>query len=156
MLFRSSTTAQYVTANAQANITSVGTLTSMSVSGNIQSGNIRTAGLISATGNVTANGVFSTGNVSATGNIIVPAGKYFIGDGGFISNVQAASNVIATTIANGTTSIQVVESGGNLLYSVGGITVATWDSITAGFTANVKTSGNVTATGNVKIGRAHV
>ena len=60
--------AQFVTQAAQANITSVGTLTSLSVSGNTTSGNVLTGGLISATGNLTSGNV-STGIVSATGNI---------------------------------------------------------------------------------------
>ena len=56
----SATTAGTVTTNAQPNITSTGTLTSLSVSGNITGGNLVTGGAVSATG----NGTF--GNVSAT------------------------------------------------------------------------------------------
>lgn len=44
----SATTAETVTGNAQANITSVGTLTSLAVTGNITSGNVTGANLISA------------------------------------------------------------------------------------------------------------
>ena len=95
-------TAQTVTANAQANITSVGTLTSLSVTGNTQSGNLRTIGLISATGNITGGNV-STGNVdsgnlrtvglvSAGGNIIatgnITGGNLLVG-----SNIAMLSNV---------------------------------------------------------------
>jgi hypothetical protein len=39
--------------NAQPNITSVGTLTSATVSGNFNAGNIGTGGLITASGNIT-------------------------------------------------------------------------------------------------------
>ena len=83
-------TAQTVTANAQANITSVGTLTSLSVTGNTQSGNLRTIGLISATGNITGGNVstgnISAGNVSTVGNIT--GGNLLVG-----SNVAMLSNV---------------------------------------------------------------
>ena len=52
-----------VTAN-QPNITNVGTLTSLTVSGNATSGNVLTAGIISSTGNATHSNV-TTGIVSA-------------------------------------------------------------------------------------------
>ena len=56
------TTAVTVTGNAQANITSVGTLSSLSVSGNTTSGNILTAGIVSATGNITGNYILGNGS----------------------------------------------------------------------------------------------
>ena len=91
----SATFAGTVTANSQPNITSVGTLTSLSVSGNTTSGNLLTGGLISATGNVTG------------GNVI---GTYLWGDGSNITGVVAGSastqlpvkNATASTIAAGT------------------------------------------------------
>ena len=74
----SAATTGTVTGNAQANITSVGTLTSLnsgtiSSSGNVTGANILTSGLISATGNITTANSF-VGNlvgttVSATGNV---------------------------------------------------------------------------------------
>jgi len=60
--------AQYVTQNAQANITSVGTLTGLSVSGNTTSGNLLTGGLISATANITGGNLITTGLLSVAGN----------------------------------------------------------------------------------------
>jgi hypothetical protein len=60
-----------LTTAAQTNITSVGTLTSLSATGNVQGGNLRTAGLISATGAVTAasvvGGVITGTSTSVTG-----------------------------------------------------------------------------------------
>jgi hypothetical protein len=47
------TTAGTVTTAAQPNITSVGTLTSVTVTGNVAGGNLTTAGQVVATGNVT-------------------------------------------------------------------------------------------------------
>jgi hypothetical protein len=82
--------AQYVTQNAQANITSVGTLTSLSVSGNVDAGNLRTAGLVTATGNVSG------------GNIIVPnAGKY---RGDFTSAPASGRTLFQTTSTSTTAS----------------------------------------------------
>ena len=88
-----------------SSLTSVGTLTSLSVSGNIQGGNLRTAGVISASGNVdaasftaasqmvatgnisggnliTGGQISATGNVSITGNVTA---NYFIGNGSQIT-----------------------------------------------------------------------
>ena len=79
------TTAGTITTNAQPNITSVGTLTSLAVTGNITNGNVTGGNLVSAnyfTGtlttaaqpNITSTGTLTslsvTGNVSA-GNVIV-------------------------------------------------------------------------------------
>jgi len=69
----------------------IGTLTSLSVTGNIDTGNLRTAGLVSATGNVSAGnvitvGVVSAASVSATGNV---TGNYFSGNGSVLTSVIA-------------------------------------------------------------------
>ena len=55
----------------QANITSVGTLTALSVSGNINGGNLNTAGSISATGNVAVRSITAIGNVLLGGTLSV-------------------------------------------------------------------------------------
>jgi len=75
--------------NAQPNITSVGILTSASVSGNITGGNVLTGGVVSATGNVTSGGVITTG---PSGNI-------------------SGANVISATTFTATANI----TGGNIL-----------------------------------------
>jgi hypothetical protein len=105
---------------AQNNVTSVGTLISLNVTGTVTGGNIATAGNVSATGNVTGgnlvtpgtivnSGIITTGNISAFGNITSSA------------NVRGA---------NLTTAGQVTATG----------------NITGG---NILTSGLITATGNV-------
>ena len=83
-------TANTVVASSQPSITSVGTLISVSVTGNVTGGNVLSNGLISATGNVTgANVVASqgmfTGNVSATANTVT-------------SNLQVTGNSYGTGI----------------------------------------------------------
>jgi len=84
-------TAQYVTANAQANITSVGTLTSVSVTGNVVGGNLITAGAVSATGNVTGGNLLTGGAITATGNVTA---ANFFGNvfGNIVGNVDAAGS----------------------------------------------------------------
>ena len=77
----SATTAGTVTSNAQANITSVGILSSLSASGNITGGNVNTGGQVSATGNVTGN--------------------YFIGNGALLTNQPTAAAVGYSLIFGG-------------------------------------------------------
>jgi filamentous hemagglutinin len=147
-------TANTVVANAQPTITSVGTLTSLSASGNIRGGNLLTAGTISATGTIT-----TAGNLSLTGNI-VDLGELWINtlsNGNINLNVNGTGNVnIPTGILSVTGNIQ----GGNLktagLISAtanvtgGNLLTAGLVSATANVTGgNVKTVGLVSATGNV-------
>lgn len=107
-----STYANTVTDAAQANITSVGILTSLSVSGNTTAGNLLSGGIVSATGNITgsyilgngsqltglpagysnanvsnflANG-FGSNTISTSGNI---TGGYFLGNGSQLTGVVA-------------------------------------------------------------------
>jgi cytoskeletal protein CcmA (bactofilin family) len=54
---------------SQPNITSVGTLGSLTVTANVAGGNITTAGQVVATGNVTGGNIVTSGRVVATGNI---------------------------------------------------------------------------------------
>jgi hypothetical protein len=73
----SATIANTITGNAQANITSVGTLTSLSVTGNIDSGNLTTGFLQTANdtfigGNILSSGLVSVlGNITTFGNLLV-------------------------------------------------------------------------------------
>ena len=58
-----------LTTAAQPNVTSLGTLTSLAVTGNVDSGNVNTGGLVDATGNVTGGNLTTAGLVLATGNV---------------------------------------------------------------------------------------
>jgi hypothetical protein len=113
-------TAGNVTNPIQANITSVGTLTALSVSGNINGGNLRTAGSVSATGNIAAGNIATGGTVSAFGTVT----------GGNLTTAGTA-NVIGTVTA------------GNVL--TGGLVSAT-GNITGG---NITTAGRISVQGNV-------
>lgn len=88
----------------QANITALGTLTSLSVSGNISSvGSFSTAGLISAAGNVTVGNISTGGTVSAYGNVT----------GG---NLVTTSTVTGSAFnSTGTISAVGNVTGGNLI-----------------------------------------
>ena len=72
---------------AQPNVTSLGTLTSVTVSGNANVGNLGTSGLVTVTGNITGGNIVTGGVVSATGNVT----------GG---NVSTTGNVTAGTLVS--------------------------------------------------------
>ena len=69
---------------------------------------------------VVATGNLSALNITATGSANITAGGFFVGDGGFLSNVTAASNVAVTQIANGTSVVGISSSGGNVELTSGG------------------------------------
>ena len=157
--------------------------------GNVTAGNVITTGVVTATGNVTggnlltggsvvATGLISSGstiaatgditglNITATGSGNVTAGGFIVGDGGFLSNVTAASNVAVTQIANGTSVVGISSSGGNVELTSGGtltfqtngtnldvlipITSANITAATGNISGgNLLTGGRVVSTGNV-------
>jgi hypothetical protein len=120
-----------------SSLTSVGDLTSLSVVGTTQSGNLQTAGLVSATGTVTGGNINTAGNVSATGEIT--GGNVFTG--GLISATGDITGGSLTT--SGTANVTGTITGSNIqsngfLSAVGTATVG-----------NLATGGTVSATGNV-------
>lgn len=112
-------TAATVTTNAQPNITSVGTLTTLSVTGNIDSGNI------------------VTGNVTATGNV---QGTYLLGNGAFISGLPAgyANADVANYLASGTDTLDIITTG-NII----GGNISTSGNIISGNIVTAGTGGNI-------------
>jgi hypothetical protein len=87
-----------ITTASQTNITAVGTLSSLSVTANVQGGNIRTAGLISATGGVTAASV---------------AGGVITGTSTSVTGSQTAASTVGGVIT-GTSTIQAQAYGGDI------------------------------------------
>lgn len=81
-----------VSANAQPNITSVGILTSLSISGNANIGNVGTE-LITATGNITGANLITGGVLSVTGNANV-------------GNISATEGVFTTVTGTLSTAAQ--------------------------------------------------
>jgi mucin-19 len=132
----------------------------LSILGNIQGGNLLTAGIISTSGNATFGNVQTTGRISITGNVdagnvrtagaITATGNvstagFFVGDGGFISNITVPT---ATKIVNGTSWANIAASGGNLVIAIAGGTVGTISSGGANITGYANATGNV-AGGNL-------
>jgi hypothetical protein len=139
-------TAQTVTANAQANITSVGTLTSLSVTGTVQSGNILTSGIVSSTGNITGN--YFIGNGSQLTGL---AATY--GNANVVANLAAlGSNPVSTTgnVTGGNlvTGAQVVASG--VIQTGTGFSTGGYLSVDGDTDLHKTTvTGNLSATGNI-------
>jgi hypothetical protein len=151
-------TAGYVTGSNQANITSVGTLISVSASGNITGGNIATSGSISATGTITGGNIVNNGNITAgnilTGGLISAAGT-ITGSSHLGSVVSVTGNITGGNILNnGLVSATSTITGGNIL--TGGLISAT-GTITGGNIAvtGASTAASYSATGNVT-GSSHL
>ena len=131
-----------VVGNLAANVTSVGTLTSLSVSGNTVSGNLITGGLISATGNVKGGNLLTTGAVSATGNVTTAG--YFVGT--FLGNISGN-----LTVPGSNTQV-LFNNNGNAGASAGFVFVNSNSAVTVSgnvTAGNFVTSGLISAGGNV-------
>jgi hypothetical protein len=85
-----------VTTAAQPNITSVGTLSSVTVTANVASGNLTTGGLITATGNITGGNLITAGLVSLSS--ITKTGSNGVG------NIGAAASAFNTIFAKATSA----------------------------------------------------
>jgi hypothetical protein len=107
-------------ANSNAGLTFNKTTQVLSVTGNIQSGNLRTAGLISATGNI--------------------AGQYFVGNGSLLTGIIASAGA---AITNGSSNVTVAANGNVTVTVTGNYNVATVA------TTGLYVAGEVSATGNV-------
>jgi predicted acyltransferase (DUF342 family) len=111
-------TAGYVTGSNQANITSVGTLISVSASGNITGGNIATSGSISATGTITGGNIVNNGNITAgnilTGGLISATGT-ITGGNIAVTGASTAASYSATGNVTGSSHLgSVVSVTGNI------------------------------------------
>ena len=137
----------------QANITSVGILTALSVSGNVNSGNLRTTGAISSTGNII------TGNI-ATGGIISAYGTITGGSLSTVGAITAGTTITGANIAtSGIISATGTITGGNILTngqisSQGNITAQGIISATGNIVTDEYFVGNFLGniTGNISVG----
>jgi len=176
-----------LTTAAQPNITSVGTLSSLTVTANIAGGNLTSDGQVSATGNirtsaylsvtqdinvggditatsytgsslsvsgnVTGGNLRTAGQISATGNI---TGSYILGNGS-----QLTGLVPSNTIQSGNSNVLIGSSAGNVSINVNGISplaiftplgqtttgfISATGTVTGG---NLSTSGTISATGTI-------
>jgi len=156
-----SNTAGTVVNPVQANITSVGTLSSLSVSGNITTPDyfIGNGALLTGITAVSSYGnpnvavfmaSFGSNAISTTGNITA---SKFIGNGALLTGLPAGytnSNVVILLNSFGSNTISTTGTitggnitGGNLL--TGGLVSAT-GNVTGG---NIRTAGQVSATANI-------
>jgi len=154
-----------INGNITGNITGNINITSANASGNITGGNVLTGGLVSSAGTITSSANITGGNV-LTGGLVSSAGNirtsgFFIGDGGYLSNVTVYSNVAATQIISGTTQLAIEVPSGNMQASINGtanvvvfrstgVNISGYVTATANITGgNVLTGGLISATGNL-------
>jgi hypothetical protein len=130
-----------LTTNAQPNITSVGTLTSLIVNGNL---NVNTPGIITGTGNVAFSG--SNVTLGAVSNLRITggsSGQYLQTDGS--GTLVWAAVPVGSGISNGTSNVNIPVASGNVNITAGGTTTLVITSTGANITGNV-TAGNISAT----------
>ena len=158
-----------VNSNSQPNITSVGTLATLAVTGNANVGNIGATGVVATTlggtlttisqpnvtsvGNLTSLNVtgnirssaYIGGNVSTTG-----ANAIFVGDGGLLSNLTVSAG---SSIINGNSNVSITANG-NVTTSVAGIAdIFIVTSTGANVSGYLTVSGNITGA-NANLGNA--
>jgi hypothetical protein len=153
-------TANTVTTAAQPNITSVGTLTSLAVTGNVSAGNVTGANLVSAnfvTGtlttaaqpNITSVGTLT--GLTVDGSNITLANGVFAGNGSGLTSLAGAN--VTGTVANAThatTANTVTTAAQPNITSVGTLTsLAVTGNASAG---NISTGGTLSVTGNANVG----
>ncbi len=158
-------TANYVTGtlttNAQPNITSVGTLTSLSVTGNVSAGNVSgtdvsgttlggtlttaaqpnvtsvgTLTSLAVTGNASAGNISTAGVITANGNITA---NYFIGNGSQLTGIDA------TAIQNGSANVRTFANANVSISAAGNANIV----VVTGTGANI--AGTLNATGNANV-----
>ena len=98
--------------HAQANITSVGTLTNLSVAGNVNTANLSATGNVIASGNVT-----TTGNVSATGNVAFTGANVSLGSVANLHIGGGTANYVLSTDGAGnlTWKVDATNNMGNIV-----------------------------------------
>jgi hypothetical protein len=133
-----------ITVASQPNITSIGTLTSLTVSGNVTGGNLVTTGTVT-TANLNATGAnVSLGfvsNVKMTGGT---SGQFLQTDGSGTLSWATVSLGAASNISNGTSNVGIDTLNGNVAIKVNGTT-----NIAVFSTAGVNVSGVLNVTGNI-------
>ena len=167
------------TISVTGNITGGNVLTTGNVTtGNITAGNLSLSGnvlsAINSTANITTTGNISGGNINAvglslSGNVVnalnvngnITSTGFYIGDGGFLSNITAVSNLAVTQIANGTSVLAVQGTSGNVTFTIGGTSnvavITSSGALVSGYMSatanviggNILTAGMVSATANV-------
>jgi hypothetical protein len=138
-----------ITTAAQTNITSVGTLSALSVTGNVQGGNLRTAGLVSATGSVTAasvvGGVITGTSASVSGAV---TGASLVG-----TITTAAQTNITSVGTLGALSVTGNITFGGSLVDTGALELVTGSN--GNITLSPNGSGLIVANKDIRNGQAN-
>jgi hypothetical protein len=149
-----------LTTAAQPNVTSLGTLTSLAVTGNVDGGNINTGGLVDATGNVSGGNLTTAGAVEATtlSGSLSTAAQPNITSLGTLTSLTVTGNATAGNViaADGTVQYGTNPGSGSISVNTGtttaGIFATNITDINLGLAANIimgATGKTVTARGNV-------
>jgi len=108
-----------LTTAAQPNITSVGTLTSLEVTGNVTAANFVGA-LANGTSNVTIPSVNGNVNIVSAGNTSVVVTGTGANVAGTLTVTGNISGTVLGPLANGTSNVRIPASNGNVLISAAG------------------------------------
>ena len=119
-------------------------LTTLTVSGNANVGNLGTGGLIVATGNVSGGNLTTGGALSVTGNANIGN----VGTGIIIATGNITGANLMGPLANGNSNVQIATSNGNITLTAVGNTVMTITGTGANITGTVNISGNANV-GNI-------
>jgi hypothetical protein len=135
---------------SQTQVTSVGTLGSLLVTGNVTGGNVLTGGLISSTGNITGGNLSGT---SIVGTLTTASQTNITALGTLGSLTVTANTTSGNLLTGGVISATGNITGGNILGGANvnatthtGTTVSVTANITGG---NILTGGLISATGNI-------
>ena len=128
--------------NAQPNITSVGTLTDLSVTGNITSGNANLGNSVNANFFV-GSGVYVTGVAAATAAIVTTNAQPHITSVGTLTSLIIGNATANTTFGNGTITAtgNISFTGSNV--SLGSVTNIKITGGTAGYFLSTDGAGNL-------------
>lgn len=121
--------------NAQPNITSVGTLTSLAVTGNVTMG-----ANLAVTGNLSVNNITAAGNLS----VLDITADDITAD--IINASTITANIVTATLANGSSNVAIPVSNGNVIISVGG------NANVATFSTNTMTVKGIVVNGMANLG----
>jgi hypothetical protein len=133
----------------------------------VTTSNVVVNGNIQVSGNIVGNNTLLVPNAVVSGNVTA---NFFVGNGSALTGIVATANIgVASQLINGTTTVDIPISGGNIFGNVNGVsnvfilsdlgvtvsgfvnsnTVLASANITGG---NILTGGVVSATGNVRSG----
>jgi len=101
--------------------------------------------------NITSTGTL-TGLTIAGGNLVV-TGAVINGDGGGISNINAANitGFSTSSISNGTSNVDIATVDGNIDFTVGSANVARMSTTGAAYPGVLAVNGNITAKNDIEV-----